>query len=290
MTGRSTRKRRSSATLRRPGWARHVDERDVGVVEHELGRGAGDADDVERRLGAEQMREPLAVEAVLGDDDQTEGRRRRERIFDAGTHDMPTRGRTLERRIGAPIHQNLLLSPPNLRPDRHKHDGPVGPGSSTALGGDRGVRWSAAYTASRGGRPTLSMGMGCAAAARRAQHLRLPCEFPRCSHAPIATIRGTAPARPRDARRPGRPDSAALRRRAARASTGRSRRSRASATSRPTSPRPWQPRPRPVGWAGCCCSDCPIARMSRDLPPGTTQAPCRPRSARSGPRRRDSRC
>ena len=50
---------------------------------------------------------------------------------------------------------------------------------------------------------------------------------------------------------------------------------RASGTSPPMSRRAWLPRPRPVGWAECCCSGCPIARMSRGLPPGTTPARCR---------------
>ena len=118
ITGRSTRKRRNSATLRRPGGPGDVDERDVGVVQHELGRGAGGADDVERRLGAEQMRETLAVEPVLGDDDQPQCDGRRERVFDAGAHDMPTRSRSLIRRIRAPTRSNLLLSPPDPRPDR----------------------------------------------------------------------------------------------------------------------------------------------------------------------------
>ena len=34
-----------------PRRTRHVDEGDVGIVQHELRRGAGRTDDVERRLG-----------------------------------------------------------------------------------------------------------------------------------------------------------------------------------------------------------------------------------------------
>jgi hypothetical protein len=78
------------------------------------------------------MREPLAVEAILRNDDQAERDSRGERVLDAGTHDVPARDRSLVWRIRALTDQNLLLSPPNLRLDLRKHDCPVGPGSSAA--------------------------------------------------------------------------------------------------------------------------------------------------------------